>query len=156
MNTTEGNPNIRAPSQYESIDFNVRAQTTLLSKYALARINMTFGCYEEKTISGKIISPFAVAQPNITVINMQDGIFKIKLAKGDNAANEFSEFAMKDVVEWITDYSGCNAFSVSLVTDNTGITLSSASDITLLANPTFLDIGKYEIVTSPVLKIDRK
>ena len=156
MNTTEGNSNIRAPSQYESIDFNVRAQTTLLSKYALARINMTFGCYEEKTISGKVISPFSEAQPNITAINMQGGIFKIKLGKGASTANEFSEFALKDVVEWITDYAGCNAFSVSLVTDSTGKTLSNATDITLVANPTFLDIGKYEIVTSPVLKIDRK
>ena len=42
------------------------------------------------------------------------------------------------------------------MTDIAGATLSTATDIALLANPTFLDIKKYELVTSPILKIDRK
>jgi len=82
-------------------------------------------------------------------------MFKIYLEKSNPADNStnLAIFNLEQIISWTTDISMCYASFVSLVTDETGDTLSSKDDIALVSNPTFKDAVSG--LVSPVLKIDR-
>ena len=110
-------------------EFTLRAEAHF-NKIANSLIKVIIGCFDEAFISGALITP--TFDSTVLEFTENSAIFKIFLEKYDPAdsTTEFSTYPLEEVISWTTDISLCYASRVEL-TDETGLILSTATDIVL-------------------------
>lgn len=136
------------------ITITLRAET-YFGVYADLELNIVNGCFEETLISGSAISPLPTNDPSIEEYTTNGVLFKIFLPLYDpsDPGSEYASYSLKDLIVWETDIDLCYASKISLVTDETGATLSTATDVFLDTNPTLKD--EISGLMDPVLIIQK-